>query len=118
MIKEINCEFDVLNYDEESKISINKKNIKMDFFDDELVLNVIDKKFNKKYLNIINMLDEDDDSESEKEIILEKIDDLKRLIIDKYYNYLDKKTLTKYLKMIVLLENKISLTTRKSSRGR
>ena len=118
MIKEINSEFEVLVHDEKAKYSINKNKLKIDFYDEELILQVILKKINKKYHEILRMLANEDDSDEFLELVLLKIDDLKRLIMDKYYSYLGKKTISHYLKMLAILEDRAKSFVKKSSRGR
>lgn len=118
MIKEIKCDFEIIEHKEKSNFRIEKKNIKIDFYDDELIKNVIDKKFNSKYKEILRLLAEDTENPDDSETIVLKIDELKRLIIDKYYHYLDKNSIKRYFKMLAILEGKLSLMPKKQSRGR
>jgi len=64
----------------------------------------------------MNITEDDDSSESDTELALLKIENLKNLIISKYSKYLSKNLLNKYLKMLILLEEKLYVP--KKGRGR
>jgi len=119
-LKKVSSEFYVLEKEDGKKFTITKsEEEKIIIYDEKLIESVIEKKFNQKYrklLYIIMDINENDDStESDTLLCLEKIEELKKLLINKYYKYITKDILNKYLKMIYLLEEKIKL---KKHRGR
>jgi hypothetical protein len=82
-----------------------------------MVENIFELKINKKYRDILLMLmEENDDSEGEEEIVRNKIEELKRLIMDKYYQYISPESLKRYIKRITLLESQIKPKERGKSR--
>ena len=119
-IKKLNSEFEVVEKENQKfTISINE-NEKIIIYDKELLEKVIDNKFNKKYrklLYLVMEVKENDDSDDEKiNIVLLKTEELKNLLLSKYYKYINKEILNKYLKMILLLEEKLNVPKR--GRGR
>ena len=116
MIKETKTNFKIVEKEEKEVLKVEKNNTKINIYDKELVSNMIDKKFKKKYKEVLLLLSDDAGEEDTENIIL-KIDYLKRLIIEKYYRYLPKSYINKYLKMISILESRVSILERKG-RGR
>lgn len=118
-IKKVKSEFEVVEK-EEKKFTLNmNESEKIIIYNDDLLEKVIDNKFNKKYrklLYLVMEVAENGDSEDEINIALLKIEELKNILLNKYYRYINKDILNKYLKMIMLLEQK--LTVPKRRRGR
>ena len=119
-LKKVNSTFKIVEKESNQKFVLEKKNIKINIYDEELVEEIIDKDFNKKYrqlLYIIMEISENEDStDSDESLCLIKIEELKNIILSKYYKYIGKDLLNKYLKMILLLEEKLRIP--KKQRGR
>lgn len=120
-IKKVNSEFLVLEKEADSKFTITKsEEEKIVIYDEVLVEKIIETKFNNKYrklLYIVMDINENEDStESDAEIVLFKIEELKNLLLAKYYKYISRELLNKYLKMLMLLEEKLIIPNR--HRGR
>lgn len=119
-LKKTNTKFKIVDKESNQKFVLEKKNIKINIYDEELIEEIIDKDFNKKYrelLYIIMEIKENDDStDSDESLCLIKIEELKNIILSKYFKYIGKDLLNKYLRMILLLEEK--LRTPKKQRGR
>ena len=119
-IKKINSEFTILEKEKDYKFIFNKKSEKIYIYNEELVEKTIDSSFNQKYRKLLyivmDIVENEDSTESDAELILFKIDELKNLLLTKYYKFISKELLNKYLKMLLLLEEK--LETRHKHRGR
>lgn len=119
-LKKVNSEFIVVEKENNSKFTINKnEEEKITIYDEELVEKVIDANFNQKYRKLLYLImdinESEDSTESDTELCLIRIEELKNLLLTKYYKYISRELLNKYLKMIMLLEEKISMS---KSRGR
>lgn len=118
-INKVKCDFEILEIDDDNGFVITKGNTvpKITVYDSELIENVINEKFNQKYRNllyiIMNIANSDDATDSDSELVLVKIDELKRYIINKFGKILSKETLNKYLNMLLLLEYKVPLNVRR-----
>ena len=95
MIKETNSEFVIVEKKEKSKYKVNKKNIKIDVYDDELITNIFEKKFNKKYHELITLVNDESDTSDIMEIALLKLDELTSLL-NNFYKHLSKEQIIKY----------------------
>lgn len=110
------------------KFKSKNKEIEFEIYDSDLIKRVIDKKFHYQYKKILvtsTIILESDDEETSGDIKiqLEIIDSYIRTILNKYKNYIDEKTLNKYLRMLNIqkedLENKLNsllITNKKGSR--
>jgi len=83
-IKKINCEFTIEEKEIEYKFVFNKKKEKIYIYDEELIEKIIDNSFNQKYRKLLyivmDITENDDSTESDAELILFKIDELKNLL--------------------------------------
>ncbi|MBE6156846.1 MAG: hypothetical protein E7161_03775 [Firmicutes bacterium] len=120
-LKKVMSEFTILDKEESKKFTINtSKNEKITIYDMEMVEKIIDSNFNQKYrklLYIVMDISENEDStESDTELALLKIEELKNILLSRYYKYISRELLNKYLKMIFLLDEKLRIPKR--GRGR
>lgn len=119
-INKVNCDFDIEEKLEKPIVTINKKGGKILFYDQNELDSYIENDFNKKYrklLYLIMSVTEDEEStDSDIELLYLKIDKLKELLILKYFKYINQHTLNKYLKMLMLLEEKLNVP--RKQRGR
>ena len=93
---------------------------KINFFDKELIEKKIDNSFNKKYrqlLYIINDINSSEDAtESDTDLVLYKIEDLKNKLLNQYFKHLPKEVLYRYLQKLNLLGEKLAIPEK--SKGR
>ncbi len=118
--KHVNYDFKIVELNLPKGFSFNKKNHKITLYDKELIASVIDKNFNRKYRDllmlVIDVNTSDDSTESDGNLALMKINELKELLINKYYYFLPKNILQKYIKMLVLLEQKLIIPKKNKRR--
>ena len=119
-INKVNCDFEVEEKLEKPIVTINKKDSKISFYSQNELDLYIENDFNKKYrklLYLIMSVTEDEEStDSDIELLYLKIDKLKELLVLKYFKYINQLTLNKYLKMLMLLEEKLNVP--RKQRGR
>lgn len=121
-LKKVSNTFEIIENNEEVLYTINKKNNKICVYNKDLLENIIDKNFNKKYKELLYLVmtinDDEDSSDSDTELALLKIEDLKNYILSHYQKYIGKDLLNKYLKMMMILEGKLLAPKKKMGRGR
>ena len=120
-IEEVKCDFEIVEMDDLEGFTLNKKEqgVKITMYNKDLIERIIDNNFNKKYRSLLYLvmeLDSDDTTESDTELARLKIDDLRRMLITKYFKYISRDLLEKYLNMLILLEEKIPIVSK--NRGR
>lgn len=120
-LKKLNSEFTVVEKENNVKFTISKnEEEKLFVYDEELVENIIDSIFNQKYRKLLYLVmdieENEDSTDSDCELALIKIEELKNLLLSKYYKYISRELLNKYLKMMMLLEEKLTIPRR--GRGR
>ena len=119
-LKKVSSEFEIIEFDDKKSFSIKNKEEKITIYDDDLVTELIDKKFNTEYKKLLYIImdinNSDDSTESDGLLVRDKIDELKNVILNKYSNYISKELLNKYIKMIMILEEKLVIPEK--SRGR
>lgn len=120
-LEQVKCDFEIIEDHNQNGLILNKKNnnIKITIYDQSLIEKIIDDNFNKKYralLYMIMSLNSEDTTESDTELALIKIDDLRKILLSKYFNLISKELLDKYLNMLLLLEQKVPIIT--NNRGR
>ncbi|MBQ8901457.1 MAG: hypothetical protein IJY87_00120 [Bacilli bacterium] len=120
-LKKLNSEFTVVEKENNVKFTISKsEEEKLFVYDEELVENIIDSNFNQKYRKLLYLVmdieENEDSTDSDFELALIKIEELKNLLLSKYYKYISRELLNKYLKMMMLLEEKLTIPRR--GRGR
>ena len=124
MIKfeEIKCDLEIVEFDDNNGLTLNKKNdnIKVTIYDQEIIENIIETNFNKKYRSLLylvmNLKNEDDVNPSDCELALVKINDLRTLLLVKYFGFISKELLDKYLNMLMLLEQKVPFMNKERGR--
>ena len=117
-LNKVKNEFEIIEIKEEKIFAINKKDEKIIIYNKEILERIIDKNFNKKYRELLcltmSIIEDEDSTESDTELALLKIEDLKNYILSHYSKCLSKELLNKYLKMLMLLGQK----KKKKKRGR
>ena len=118
--KKVSSEFEIIEFDNKKSFSIKNKEEKITIYDDGLATELIDKKFNTEYKKLLYIImdinNSDDSTESDGLLVRDKIIELKNVIINKYSKYISKELLNKYIKMIMILEEKLVIPEK--SRGR
>lgn len=123
MVNKVKCEFEISEMNEKPIFSFSSNNDdeKIVIYDENLIVPTINAIFNMKYrrlLYIIMNIDESEDAtESDSEIVLLKINELKNYIINMFGKYLSKDELNKYMNMLMLLESKLPVLEERG-RGR
>ena len=119
MIKKTNKELKIVEDNEKEIFTItNNKSDKIKVYDKNMVENLFDNRFNDHYKNLFMMtnsiVDSDDTTDSDTEIALIRLSDFKETILNRYAKYVSKDKLSKYLKKVMILENKINMIKTKS----
>lgn len=122
-IKRTKKEFVIVDKKDNSKVTItNKVEDKLVIYDEDILSEIVDNKFNKKYKELLYLVTEieesEDSTESDAELALLKIDDYRTKIIEKYFRYLKVTDKEKYLKLLALLDNKLLSLNFIHGRGR
>lgn len=119
-LSKLKCDLEIVELKEEKLFTINNKNEKITLYNKEMLEKIIDKNFNKKYrelLYLIMTITEDDEStESDAELALLKIDELRKYLINHYGKNISRILLNKYLKMLMLLEQKLNVPRKRRGR--
>ena len=119
-LSKLKCDLEIVELKEEKLFTINNKNEKITLYNKEMLEKIIDKNFNKKYrelLYLIMTITEDDEStESDAELALLKIDELRKYLINHYGKNISRNLLNKYLKMLMLLEQKLNVPRKRRGR--
>ena len=118
-LEEVSCNFEIVEMPNLEGITLNKNNAKITIYDKEIIEKVIDENFNKKYRTLLYLImslnDSEDTTETDTELAFLKIDDLKNHLL-KYYKFISKDLLNKYLSMLMILGEKIPYVEK--NRGR
>ena len=123
VVKKTNKEFEVVEKKENEILQINSKNDdKLLIYDKKLVQNVIDQKFDKKYkkllMLVLDVTESEDATDTDSELVLMKIEEFKILIMNNYIKFVNQNTINKYLRKIMVLEERINLNRIKGMGGR
>ncbi len=120
-IKKVKNDFDVVEISDEELFSFSKKNEIIKVYDNDILEKIVEDLFNEKYkklLYLVMSINEDEDStETDSELALIKIENLRKYILSHYSNLISSKNMNKYVKMLLLLESKINFEKRRG-RGR
>ena len=116
-IKKTKSEFAVIELKDEELFSIEKKDEIIKVYDQDILEKIVDDSFNSKYKKllclIMNINEDDDSTETDAELALEKIDGLRKYVLTHYSNLISTRNMNKYIKMLLLLESKISFNKRR-----
>ena len=121
-IEEVKCHFEIVSLDSEEGFVLHKRkdNLKITIYDKEQAAKIIDHNFNKKYRELLYIIMElnnsEDTTDSDTTLALMKIDDLRTILLNKYYMFLSKGMIEKYMNMLLLLEEKVPIIEK--NRGR
>lgn len=112
-LKKVNNDFEIVELNEKEIYTINKNNEKISIYDNDLLEKILDNNFNKKYKELLylcmSIIEDEESTDTDTELALLKIEDLKNYIINHYSKYINKHLLNKYLKMIMILEGKLNM---------
>lgn len=119
-LKKVTTEFEIVEFADKKTLTVKKEKEKIIFYDELVVEEYIDKKFTNKYKKLLYIImdinNNDDSTESDAWLVRNQIDELKNTLINKYSKHINRELLNKYLKMLLLLEDKLVIPER--SRGR
>lgn len=116
-MKRVNKNLEIVDIDDEKLISFKTHDVKINIYDKKIAEKFIDDKFNDKYKELMLLvLSIEDDSDDNIDSIRDRIEELKEYITLRYGKVLSKAKLNKYLKMLILLEEKIPNKRKNKSR--
>ena len=119
-IREVKNDFKIIELNEEQGFKIQRDNLKITIYDTEITNELINKNLQKKYERLLYLVaslnDDSDTTESDVFLVRDKIDELRNIILTKYAKYLNKNAINKYLKALILLEEKIIVPKKAKSR--
>lgn len=120
VLKKNSNDFEIVELECEDGFTIKTKNKNIIIYDKEMINNIIDKEFSAKYKKILYIImdinSSDDATDTDTFLVREQISELKNMLLNKYKKYISKELLNKYLKMLLLLEDKI--VVKEKSNGR
>lgn len=112
-LKKVNNDFEIVELNEKEIYTINKNSEKISIYDNDLLEKILDNNFNKKYKELLylcmSIIEDEESTDTDTELALLKIEDLKNYIINHYSKFINNHLLNKYLKMIMILEGKLNL---------
>ena len=120
MIKKTNKEFKVLEKNQKSVFTINNSNgDKITVYSKDMVENLYKNRFQEQYKRLVMMVAsiDEDASDSDTEMALIRLSDYKETLLNRYAKYISEKELNKYIKKILLLEERLNLP-KKNNRSR
>lgn len=119
-LQKVSTEFEIIEFEDKKTFTITKEKEKIVFYDEKLIEEVIEKKFNEKYKRLLYIITDisssEDATETDAELVRNQILELRNLLINKYGRYIQKELLNKYLKMLMILDSKLVIP--KKRRGR
>lgn len=119
-LKKVNVEFEVLELEDRKTFTIKKDEKKVTIYDEKLIEEVINKKFNDRYKRLLYIImdinNSEDASDTDTDLVRCQIDELRNILLNKYKNHISKELLNKYMKMLLILESKLVIPER--TRGR
>lgn len=119
-IREVKNDFKIIELNEENGFKMQRNNLKITIYDTEIINSLINKNLQKKYGHLLYLVaslnDNSDTTDSDVFLVRNKIAELRNIIITKYAKFLTKNTLNKYLKMLLLLDEKIIVPKKIKSR--
>lgn len=119
-LKKNNNNFEILENKEEDILTIACNKKKISIYDEKLTEKIISKRFNEKYKKLLYIImdinNSDDTTDTDTFLVREQISELKNMLLNKYKKYISKEVLNKYLKMLLLLEDKIVVKDKGKSR--
>ncbi len=120
MLNKVRCEFEIIELKDKKVFALGSKNKgeEITFYDKDLMEKAINSYFNKKYRDLLYIImsieNADDATESDTELVLMKIDDLRNYVLKMFGKHLDAATLKRYMNMLLMLESKVPTMERKS----
>ena len=119
-IKKTNAELKVVEIKEDEGLKLPNKAGSITIYDADLKKKIIAERFDKRYRNLVYLvmdLNNNDAADEEDAIVVrDKLAELKNILLNNYSKHITKSILNRYLKMILLLEEKIIIPER--HRGR
>ncbi len=107
-IKKTNGEFKVIDISLEDGLKLTNRIGSITIYDDPLKEKIIEQRFAKRYRNLLYLVMNLDSEEGEdSDLVRSKIQELRNILLNNYSKHISKNTLNHYLKMLLLLEEKI-----------
>ncbi len=119
-INKVKTELKIIEKEEKNYTIKTSNNDKLHIYDKDLINIFIDKKFNKKYEKLLyivmSIINDEDGTDTDEYLVLEKLSELRGIVLEDYSLYVHKNKINKYLKMIDILEEKLRLSNKKHKR--
>lgn len=119
-LNKVSKELKVIEMEDSNSFVIKKEKETITIYDESLIEEIIERKFQDKYKKLLYIImdinNSEDSTESDEDLVREQIHELEVMLIKKYGKHLKEGTLNRYLKMLLILNSKLELP--KVRRGR
>lgn len=119
-LKKNNNSFEIIEDGEKEVLTIKNGKKVISIYDKNLTEKIISYKFNKNYRRLLYIISDinssNDANDTDEFLVREQIEELKTNFLLKYKKHISKELLNKYLKMLLLLEDKIVVKEKSKSR--
>lgn len=119
-IKKVSTKFEILEFLDQKVFSFKKEKHKITIYDKKLAEDLINTKFMDQYKKILYIImdinSSEDATETDGELARNKIEELRSILINRYQKHIGKEILNKYIKMLLILEEKLVIPQRGKSR--
>lgn len=96
--------------------SFNNDEVEVLLYEERLINNYIDKQFNNKFKRLLKLvtivLSESDASDEEYVLCIDELNRLKNLVINEYKKQINSNLYNLYIKKLLIIENKLTNTTK------
>lgn len=119
-LNKVSKELKIVEMEESNSFVIKKEKETITIYDETLIEEIIERKFQDKYKKLLYIImdinNSEDSTESDEDLVREQIHELEVMLIKKYGKHLKEGTLNRYLKMLLILNSKLELPKVRRSR--
>lgn len=110
-LNKVSKELKIVEIEDSNSFVIKKEKETITIYDESLIEEIIERKFQDKYKKLLYIImdinNSEDSTESDADLVREQIQELEVMLIKKYGKYLKEGTLNRYLKMLLILNSKL-----------
>lgn len=110
-LNKVSKELKIVEMEDSNSFVIKKEKETITIYDESLIEEIIERKFQDKYKKLLYIImdinNSEDSTESDADLVREQIQELEAMLIKKYGKYLKEATLNRYLKMLLILNSKL-----------
>lgn len=110
-LNKVSKELKIVEIEDSNSFVIKKEKETITIYDESLIEEIIERKFQDKYKKLLYIImdinNSEDSTESDADLVREQIQELEAMLIKKYGKYLKEGTLNRYLKMLLILNSKL-----------